>query len=269
MRQLTGFLALTLAVAYLTGRPPWYRIVIVLSALPIALSANIARVILTGYIMHFVNPQFALGTYHTIEGLLMMGFGLLLLHSECWILDQICSIAHRGASKGAQAPDSAGGPAGGRRVVNESDQQGRCKDARVLNRVVLCGCDPGRAASVAEAGLEKLNRTERPAACDPAGNDSARARRLGRHDEPVDSEIVDRSQTTEYLNRIYESREAARGSACDSGSTIPRQGRQPAPHARDLPASGAGTRLNRRPGESSYRWMRPVDGDHPAGISAR
>ncbi len=56
MRQLTGFLALTAAVAYWTKRPPWYRVVIVISALPIALSANIARVMLTGYIMHFVNP---------------------------------------------------------------------------------------------------------------------------------------------------------------------------------------------------------------------
>jgi exosortase len=89
MRQLTGFLALTFAVAYWTARPPWYRIVIVVSALPIALSANIARVMLTGYIMHFVNPQFALGAYHTLEGLLMMGFGLLLLQTECWLLDQI------------------------------------------------------------------------------------------------------------------------------------------------------------------------------------
>jgi exosortase len=92
MRQLTGFLALTAAVAYWTKRPPWYRVVIVISALPIALSANIARVMLTGYIMHFVNPQFALGTYHTVEGLLMMAFGLLLLQAECWSLDQICQM---------------------------------------------------------------------------------------------------------------------------------------------------------------------------------
>jgi exosortase len=89
MRQLTGFLALTTAVAYLSPRPPWFRGVIVLSALPIALSANIARVVLTGYIMHFVNPQYASGPFHTIEGLLMMGFGLLLLNVECWALDQI------------------------------------------------------------------------------------------------------------------------------------------------------------------------------------
>ncbi len=67
----------------------WYRVVVVVSALPIALSANIARVMLTGYIMHFINPQFALGTYHTLEGLLMMGFGLLLLQLECCVLDQL------------------------------------------------------------------------------------------------------------------------------------------------------------------------------------
>jgi exosortase len=89
MRQLTGFLALTTAVAYLASRPGWYRWVVVVSALPIALSANIARIVLTGYIMHFVNPRFALGTYHTLEGLLMMGFGLLLLQAECGILDQL------------------------------------------------------------------------------------------------------------------------------------------------------------------------------------
>ena len=92
MRQLTGFLALTAAVAYWTKGPPWYRTVILISALPIALSANIARVMLTGYIMHFINPQFALGTYHTVEGLLMMGFGLLLLQAECWVLDQLCQL---------------------------------------------------------------------------------------------------------------------------------------------------------------------------------
>jgi exosortase/archaeosortase family protein len=83
-------------VAYWTKRPAWYRVVIVISALPIALSANIARVMLTGYIMHFVNPQFALGTYHTLEGLLMMAFGLLMLQAECWVLDQLCQIKFSG-----------------------------------------------------------------------------------------------------------------------------------------------------------------------------
>jgi exosortase/archaeosortase family protein len=94
---------LTAAVAYLSARPAWYRAMIVVSALPIALTANIARVVLTGYIMHFVNPQYALGSFHTLEGLLMMGFGLLLLSAECWALDRISRQSRDDAAGSAAA----------------------------------------------------------------------------------------------------------------------------------------------------------------------
>jgi exosortase len=101
MRQLTGFLALTAAVAYLSPRPPWYRALIIVSGVPIALTANITRVLLTGYIMHFFKREYALGTFHTVEGLLMIGFGLLLLNLECWVLDQLNN--HRGVAGGPPA----------------------------------------------------------------------------------------------------------------------------------------------------------------------
>ncbi|MBV8383780.1 MAG: exosortase/archaeosortase family protein [Planctomycetaceae bacterium] len=93
MRQLTGFLALTVAVAYLSTRPSWYRAAVVAAAVPIAITANVARVILTGYIMHHLDPNFASGTYHTIEGLLMMAFGLSLLRGWCWVLNQVSNLA--------------------------------------------------------------------------------------------------------------------------------------------------------------------------------
>ena len=104
MRQMTGFLALTAAVAYLTTRPGWYRAIVVLAALPIALTANVARIVMTGYIMHFVNPLYASGTYHTLEGILMMGFGLLLLNSLCSLLNQLASAPASPADK--PPPDS-------------------------------------------------------------------------------------------------------------------------------------------------------------------
>ncbi len=97
MRQMTGFLALTAAVAYLTVRPAWYRVVVVLSALPIALTANVARIVLTGFIMHYVDREYASGTYHTLEGILMMGFGLLLLNSLCSLLNHLCASAAGGS----------------------------------------------------------------------------------------------------------------------------------------------------------------------------
>ena len=107
MRQLTGFLALTAAVAYLTPRPAWYRLALIASAVPIAMTANVARVILTGFIMYFVNPHYASGTYHTLEGLLMLGFGLSLLRGECLMLDQVVALLN------PEEPPAPGPPAPG------------------------------------------------------------------------------------------------------------------------------------------------------------
>jgi len=104
MRQLTGFMALTAAVAFLTARPLWYRVLLILSAFPIALTANIARVVLTGYIMHFVNPRYASGAFHTLEGLLMMGFGLMLLNLECWGLDRLRLMLESSVAEAADGP---------------------------------------------------------------------------------------------------------------------------------------------------------------------
>jgi exosortase/archaeosortase family protein len=118
MRQLTGFLALTAAVAYLCARPWWYRAAVVASAIPIAITANVARVILTGYVMYFVDPHYASGTFHTLEGLLMMAFGLSLLRGGYWVLDQVASALRQDGPGGPQdadvdtleRSDAAGGP---------------------------------------------------------------------------------------------------------------------------------------------------------------
>jgi len=91
MRQLTGFLALTTAVAYLSDRPAWYRVVLVISSIPIAMTANVLRVTLTGCIMHYLDPKYASGSFHTVEGLLMMAVGLGLLGLECAVLNVLSS----------------------------------------------------------------------------------------------------------------------------------------------------------------------------------
>jgi exosortase/archaeosortase family protein len=141
MRQLTGFLALTVAVAYLSLRPAWYRVVVIASAVPIAMTANVARVVLTGSIMHWINPDYASGAYHTVEGLLMMGFGLSLLRAECWLMDQLIGQApaaaaptavppspHHDCGTGTGAPGDGGDPWGGpaeSRPAPAPDLQGR------------------------------------------------------------------------------------------------------------------------------------------------
>ena len=89
MRQLTGFLALTTAWAYLSARPPWHRCLLIASSVPIAMTANIVRVTLTGVVSHALDPKYASGAFHTVEGLAMMALGLLMLSTFSWVLDQV------------------------------------------------------------------------------------------------------------------------------------------------------------------------------------
>ena len=104
MRQLTGFLALTTAWAYLVARPTWYRAILIASSIPIAMTANIVRVTLTGAITYHVDPRFASGAFHTAEGLLMMAFGLVMLYSGCWCLDRLAAMMAASDRPAAPAP---------------------------------------------------------------------------------------------------------------------------------------------------------------------
>jgi exosortase len=95
MRQLTGFLALTTAWAYLSARPLWYRILLIASSIPIAMTANVIRVTLTGVITYDLDPKYASGAFHTFEGLAMMGLALFMLATFAFTLDQVIVLFKR------------------------------------------------------------------------------------------------------------------------------------------------------------------------------
>jgi Protein of unknown function (DUF3485) len=73
-----------------------------------------------------------------------------------------------------------------------------------FQRTVLCGTilSSGMAA---QAGLEYLNKTERPLLRQPLASIPMELGNWVGRNERVDPDIVTRAQTTEYLNRIYES----------------------------------------------------------------
>jgi Protein of unknown function (DUF3485) len=74
-----------------------------------------------------------------------------------------------------------------------------------LHRTVLCGAilSTGLAA---QGGLERLNETVRPPLLRPLSSIPLDLDNWVGKDEPVDADIVERAQTTEYLNRTYENR---------------------------------------------------------------
>jgi exosortase len=113
MRQLTGFIALATAVAWLYPRPTWYRLILVFSSLPIAIGANIMRVSLTAWFAYAINPKLAGGWFHTVEGLLMLGIGMAMLALECMLLNRITNCSHLPHTVAARVlPDCSGAALG-------------------------------------------------------------------------------------------------------------------------------------------------------------
>ena len=90
LRMLTIFMALAVAITFVTTRPWWERIVIVVSAIPIAVAVNIARISITGvlYSLH-VDPQISEWVFHNGAGYLMMPLALGLLYLEVQVLSRL------------------------------------------------------------------------------------------------------------------------------------------------------------------------------------
>ena len=88
LRMLMIFFALTTAVALVSQRPLWERILIVVSAVPIALTTNIIRIAVTGCLYSLNYSKLAELVFHDLAGWLMMPFALVLLWFEFWLLSK-------------------------------------------------------------------------------------------------------------------------------------------------------------------------------------
>ena len=77
--MLMTFFALTTAVTLCIRRPLIDRLVVVLSAIPIAIVVNILRITATGLLSVWSSPELARKVYHDLAGWFMMPLALLLV----------------------------------------------------------------------------------------------------------------------------------------------------------------------------------------------
>jgi exosortase/archaeosortase family protein len=85
--MLVMFFAYATAAVFLIRRPLIDKIVIMLSAVPIALGANIARITLTGLMHATLSKETAEHFYHDLAGWLMMPMALMAFWLELKLLD--------------------------------------------------------------------------------------------------------------------------------------------------------------------------------------
>jgi exosortase/archaeosortase family protein len=91
LRMLTIFGAMSVALVMIIERPWWDKLIILLSAIPIAVASNVVRIVSTGLLqMLFGQDTPWLNTLiHDWAGLAMMPIGLGLLWIELAILSRL------------------------------------------------------------------------------------------------------------------------------------------------------------------------------------
>jgi exosortase len=88
--MLLLFFALATAVAVLAPRLHWAeRLLIVATAAPVAVLANVARITVTAFLHEFVSAHWADVVFHDLAGWLMMPLALGLLYLEMCVLSRL------------------------------------------------------------------------------------------------------------------------------------------------------------------------------------
>ena len=80
IRSLMSLFTVAVLYGYFLERSTWRRVVLALSSLPIAVTANVARIVGTGLCVQYWDPVKALGFFHEFSGWLMFLVSLSCLY---------------------------------------------------------------------------------------------------------------------------------------------------------------------------------------------
>ena len=89
LRMLMLFVTCCVGAAFILRGPLWQKIVIVLSAVPIAIFANVARITATGIQREYWNSDYLNEHFHDMAGLAMMPLALLLTWGGIALLNKL------------------------------------------------------------------------------------------------------------------------------------------------------------------------------------
>lgn len=89
LRSLMTFITVGASLAFLSSRPMWQKLLITVTAVPIAILCNVIRVAGQGLLDVYVSQKLAEGFAHQFVGLVMLVPAFFLLLGVCWIIDQL------------------------------------------------------------------------------------------------------------------------------------------------------------------------------------
>jgi len=94
LRSLFSLLAMSLLIGYLTVRGFWQVLALAVLTFPIAIAANIFRILLTAILAYAVSPELAEGFLHSLSGLIVFLVALILILISKVLISWIASKLH-------------------------------------------------------------------------------------------------------------------------------------------------------------------------------
>jgi exosortase len=89
LRSLMTFISVAAAVAFLSSRPLWQKLIIAFSAIPIAIGCNVLRVGGQGILDTYVGKEWSEGFAHQFAGMVMLLPAFFLILLVCFIVDHL------------------------------------------------------------------------------------------------------------------------------------------------------------------------------------
>ena len=89
LSMLVTFVTFAMAVCLVVKKPITDKLLILLSAIPIALAANVIRIVVTGVMFLHVSNEAAAAVFHDAAGWIMMPLALAFLGVELWVLNRL------------------------------------------------------------------------------------------------------------------------------------------------------------------------------------
>lgn len=89
IRSIMSLSILSVVFAYISTGNWWRKAVLVLSAIPVALVANILRITATGILAHFFGDRVARGFLHEFSGIVVFFFGMVIIFGIYVLLGRI------------------------------------------------------------------------------------------------------------------------------------------------------------------------------------
>jgi exosortase len=108
LRSLMALITLGVVFAYFFRKSLVERVIIVASAVPIAILVNAFRVALTGLLTHVWGEQAAGGWIHETQGLFTFSIAFVLLLAEARLLQWVVPQSWRGSDEDPDAAEEAG-----------------------------------------------------------------------------------------------------------------------------------------------------------------